>query len=624
MKKRWLAGDYPRCSKPAVRSARVLRGRWRTTTAGEASRRVSIKLESFLADQAYRLCHWRVATDEINYRRFFDVNMLAAIRVEDPEVFAAIHELVFRFIEQGWVSGLRIDHVDGLQDPAAISDEFGRGDSRHPQDTGHRGSVCEGNVLHRGRKNPAHDESLPPEWPCRGTTGYDFLNLLNGLFVDRNGVYALRDAYSRLTGSSETFPQVLYQSKLAILATSLSSEFNVLSHQLDQISEQHRWSRDFTRLSLHRTLRELVACFPVYRTYIRADTDVVRDEDRRRILSAVRLAKRRNPAMSTSYFDFIASVLLLEDPQGLSEDSRQARRRFVLKLQQVTGPVTAKGLEDTAFYRFYPLASLNEVGADPMIPGTSVEQFHRRIRDRMNYLPHELSATGTHDTKRGEDRARLNVLSEIPGAWEAAVRRWQAINAPARCELDGAAVPDSNEEYLIYQTLVGTWPVCPVKAPARQAYTERIVHYLDKALREAKLHTSWLNPYQEYDQAVADFIRAILADVCGPFVYRSERIRAFDRERWFCQFAGPNPGQDLRAWSARFLSGGRMLGLQPGGSRQSPAGRLCAAAAHARRVRIARSGRASWIGRPSLAKLARRSPQDVRYLEGPAVSPGAH
>ncbi len=223
--------------------------------------------------------------------------------------------------------------------------------------------------------------------------------------------------------------------------------------------------------------------------------------------------------MSASYFDFIASVLLLEDPQGLSEESRQARRRFVLKLQQVTGPVTAKGLEDTAFYRFYPLASLNEVGADPMIPGTSVEQFHRRIRDRMNALPHELSATGTHDTKRGEDmRVRLNVLSEIPGAWEAAVQRWQAINAPARCELDGAAVPDSNEEYLIYQTLVGTWPMRPFEAPARQAYTERIVHYLDKALREAKLHTSWLNPYQEYDQAVADFIRAILADAGGPFV----------------------------------------------------------------------------------------------------------
>ncbi len=254
------------------------------------------KLESFLADQPDRLCHWRVATDEINYRRFFDVNMLAAIRVEDPEVFAAIHELVLRFIEQGWVSGLRIDHVDGLQDPqqylASLAEAI-RGTRAKAQDT--EGTVAKETFYIVAEKILAHDESLPPEWLCHGTTGYDFLNLLNGLFVDRNGVYALRDAYSRLTGSNETFPQVLYQSKRAILATSLSSELNVLSHQLDRISEQHRWSRDFTRLSLHRTLRELVACFPVYRTYIQADTDVVRDEDRRRILSAVRLAKRRNP-----------------------------------------------------------------------------------------------------------------------------------------------------------------------------------------------------------------------------------------------------------------------------------------------------------------------------------------
>jgi (1->4)-alpha-D-glucan 1-alpha-D-glucosylmutase len=478
------------------------------------------KLESFLAEQPYRLCHWRVATDEINYRRFFDVNMLAAIRVEDSEVFAAIHELVLRFIERGWVSGLRIDHVDGLLDPQQYLTNL----TKAIRDIRGKAEDAEGGLWEEGfyivaEKILAHDENLPAEWPIQGTTGYDFLNLLNGLFVDRNGLYALRDAYFRLTGGAETFPQVLYESKRTILATSLSSELNVLSHQLDQISEQHRWSRDFTRLSLHRALREVVACFPVYRTYIRPETDVVRDEDRRRILAAVRLAKRRNPAMSHSFFDFIASVLLLEDPEGLSETSRQARRRFVLKFQQVTGPVTAKGLEDTAFYRFYPLASLNEVGADPMIPGTSVEQFHRRIRDRMNALPHELSATGTHDTKRGEDaRARLNVLSEVPGRWESAVGRWQAMNAAARCELDGAAVPDRNEEYLIYQTLVGTWPVEQLEESRRQTYTERIVRYLDKALREAKVHTSWLNPYQEYDQAVANFIHTILSDAESEFI----------------------------------------------------------------------------------------------------------
>jgi (1->4)-alpha-D-glucan 1-alpha-D-glucosylmutase len=477
------------------------------------------KLEALLAGQPYRLCHWRVATDEINYRRFFDVDSLAAIRVEEPEVFDAVHQMVLRFIERGWVTGLRIDHADGLLDPqqylttlsAAV--RRARGDDG-PERTAHDRSgfyIVVEKIL-------GYDETLPADWPIDGTTGYGFLNLLGGLFVDRRGAYALRDAYARFTGHSATFTQVLYESKRAILATSLSSELYMLSHQLDRISDQHRWSRDFTRLSLYRALREVVACFPVYRTYIRPGSDEVREEDRQRILAAVRIAKRRNPAMSPSFFDFIAAVLLREDPAGLSETSRNERRAFVLKFQQVTGPVTAKGWEDTAFYRFYPLASLNEVGGDPTIPGTSIEQFHRRVQDQMARWPHDLLTTGTHDTKRGEDfRARLNVLSEAPEDWEAAVQRWRAMNATALHELDGAAVPDGNEEYLIYQTLVGTWPVDRLDEQARSGYVERIVLYLDKALREAKLHTSWLNPYHEYDQAVASFIRAILDNLQSPF-----------------------------------------------------------------------------------------------------------
>jgi (1->4)-alpha-D-glucan 1-alpha-D-glucosylmutase len=263
----------------------------------------------------------------------------------------------------------------------------------------------------------------------------------------------------------------------------------------------------------------VVNCFPVYRTYIRPDNVTVSDSDRWRILTAVRVAKRRNPAMSPTFFDFIASVLLMEEPAGLSEEARAERLRFVLKFQQVTGPVTAKGIEDTAFYRYYPLASVNEVGGDPTIPGMTVEQFHRRMSDRAEHWPGGMSATGTHDTKRGEDmRARLNVLSEIPDVWAAAVRRWQGQNAAARAELDGAPVPDVNEEYLIYQTLLGTLPVETLDDQTREAYVARIVQYLDKALREAKLHTSWLNPYVEYDQAVAAFIRAILADANSPFV----------------------------------------------------------------------------------------------------------
>ena len=485
------------------------------------------KLEALLTEQPYRLCHWRVATDEINYRRFFDVDSLAAIRVEDPEVFDAVHETVLRFIAEGWVTALRIDHADGLRDPQQYLTDLAQAVCRT---RGNRPGSADNQscaLYTVVEKILAHDEALPADWPVQGTTGYDFLNLLNGVFVDRLGAYALREGYARFIGSSDSFSQVLYESKRVILATSLSAELYMLSHQLDHISEQHRWSRDFTRLSLFRALREVVACFPVYRSYIRPEMGEVREEDRRRILEAVRVAKRRNPAMSHSFFDFIASVLLLEEPAGLTKESRAERRQFVSKFQQFTGPVTAKGLEDTAFYRYFPLASLNEVGGDPTIPGVSTEQFHRRILERSSSWPHALLTTGTHDTKRGEDvRARLNVLSEIPQEWEAAIRRWQEMNIAARCELDGAAVPDANEEYLIYQILVGTWPIERFDETARQGYVERIVAYLDKALREAKLHTSWLNPYEEYDQGVANFIRTILGNLGSPFV---QEIDAFAR-----------------------------------------------------------------------------------------------
>jgi (1->4)-alpha-D-glucan 1-alpha-D-glucosylmutase len=477
------------------------------------------RLEAFIAAQPYRLCYWRVATDEINYRRFFDVDALAAIRVEDPEVFEAVHRTVLRFVAQGWVTGLRIDHADGLRDPQQYLTSLATAVVAARKSVAALPPGEDGSLYTVVEKILAHDESLPADWPIDGTTGYEFLNLLNELFVDRRGVAALRDAYARFIGSVDSFADILYESKRAILTASLSAELYTLSNWLDRLSEHHRWSRDFTKLSLHRALRELVASFPVYRTYIRSEGGEVSDNDRWRILSAVRIAKRRNPAMSPSFFDFIASVLLLEDPEGLSDEQRAQRRQFVLKFQQVTGPVTAKGLEDTAFYRYYPLASLNEVGGDPTNPGTNVEQFHRRTAERAASWPHSMLTTGTHDTKRGEDmRARLNVLSEIPDDWYAAIWRWQSMNQPSRTELDGAPVPDVNEEYLIYQTLVGTWPLEAFDEQSKATYVDRIVAYLDKALREAKQHTSWLNPYEEYDQAVANFIRAILADGESLFV----------------------------------------------------------------------------------------------------------
>ena len=290
-------------------------------------------------------------------------------------------------------------------------------------------------------------------------------------------------------------------------------------------------------------------------------------------MSAVRAAKLRNPAMSPSFFDFIASVLLLEDPEGISEADRDVRRRFVVKFQQVTPPVTAKGLEDTAFYRFYPLASLNEVGGEPTIVGTTVEQFHRRVREQAARWPYGMSSTGTHDTKRGEDmRARLNVLSELPQEWEAAIERWKTLNAEARIELDRVPVPDANEEYLIYQTLVGTWPLEPLDEAGRMQYIDRIVQYFDKALHEAKLHTSWVNAYREYDEAVAQFIRAVLDGLQSPFAKDVRQTCAIDRRRRFSELAGANAVEDLLARRARFLARKRAMGFQPRRSRQSQAG----------------------------------------------------
>jgi len=505
------------------------------------------RLEALLAAQVYRLCHWRVATDEINYRRFFDINALAAVRVEHDEVFQRVHSLVFRALEHGWVTELRIDHPDGLADPkqyfAKLQDVYAQRyrDAAAAETTGadlpaSGAAAAEASApagaapATAGRVAPPlyvavekilmHDENLDPQWPVCGTTGYEFLNQLNGLFVDRRGVYALRGVYSRFTGQSRPFSDILYQSKRAILNLSMSSELHVLAWQLDRISEQHRWSRDFTRSSLIRALREVIASFPVYRTYIRPDDLEPSPEDRRRIVAAIRTAKRRNPEMSPSFFDFIGSVLLLQDPEQLGEADRQARRQFVLKFQQVTGPVMAKGMEDTAFYRYYPLASLAEVGGDPSLPGVVPEQFHRANAQRAAAWPHALSATATHDTKRGEDlRARLNVLSETPAAWEQALRRWQQQNAVHRAEIEGEAVPDANEEYLLYQTLVGTWPLDRSPAERHAVYVDRIVAYMDKALKEAKLHSSWTNPDQEYETGVTNFIRAILDErVSGEFM----------------------------------------------------------------------------------------------------------
>jgi (1->4)-alpha-D-glucan 1-alpha-D-glucosylmutase len=496
-------------------------------------------LEELIGRQAYRLSFWRVAADEINYRRFFDINELAAVRVEERPVFTAVHDLLLRLVRQGLVTGLRVDHVDGLLDPFKYLSDLQREATAAARRTrkettsrpGDSGALPEGDssgaAVERGEgrfapegglpfyvvveKILGHDELLRREWPVQGTTGYEFMNLLNGVFVDASNAQALRELYAEFTGARVKFSDLVYECKRLILKAAMSSELYVLSRRLTRIAERHRHTRDFTQNSLHHALTEVIACFPVYRSYIRRTQTSVGPDDRLNINASMRAAKRRNPAQDPSIFDFIASLLMLRDPKGTTAQERAERRDFVLRFQQLTSPVTAKGLEDTAFYRFYPLASLNEVGGEPALIGISVERFHERNRDRQQSWPHALSATSTHDTKRGEDtRARINVLSEMPEEWNRAVHRWREMNRVKKALVEGAEVPDANEEYLLYQTLVGTWPLASVGDDDRAEYTRRVEEYMQKALKEAKLHTSWINQNEEYERSVRGFVAAVL------------------------------------------------------------------------------------------------------------------
>ncbi|HEY5315901.1 MAG TPA: malto-oligosyltrehalose synthase [Pirellulales bacterium] len=469
------------------------------------------RLEALLAEQTYRLSFWRVASDEINYRRFFDINELAAVHVEDPEVFAQVHAMMFRFLGRGWVTGLRVDHVDGLLDPqqylASLQAGFRAASTEHGR------QVPDGPkpLYIVVEKILGADEKLRATWATHGTTGYDFLNLACGLFVDRYSAKRIKDIYTQFTDVQPRFNDIFYESKKTILGISMSSELHMLSRRLNRISEQHRWSRDFTAASLRRALAEVIACFPVYRTYIQPGDKLVCDQDRQLVVAAVRMAKRRNPAINKSVFDFIASILLLEDPDGLSEAQRQERREFVLRCQQMTGPVTAKGLEDTAFYRAYPLASLNEVGGDPGHFGTPPDEFHRRLAEQAAAWPATMLASATHDTKRGEDvRARINVLSEVPDAWERALARWRTLNRGFKSQVEGEEAPNANEEFLFYQTALGCWPLGSTDDAQHGELIDRLVAYMHKATREAKLNTSWINPDEDYGQAIENFVRGAL------------------------------------------------------------------------------------------------------------------
>ncbi len=522
-------------------------------TPGEASS--FDPLHTLLEEQVYRLSYWRVASEEINYRRFFDINDLAGLRTEDPRVFEATHARIFRWIAEGGVTGLRIDHPDGLADPAGYvhrlqerlflraCHERYQAESKQPADWASVGRLIRDRYRAEMDRDAAsalarrfpivvekiltRDEPIPDDWTIDGTVGYEFLNSLNGLFVDPAASETILATYRDFTGESTNFRAILFDAKRLVTRSSLASERNMLALRLARIAGRDRRSRDFTRAELGRALGSIIASFPVYRTYLRPGRPISKF-DRKVIETAVARGRKRNPTIDQSVFDFVRGVLLMEHPDGLAPEEVARREAFTVRFQQTTGPVQAKGLEDTTFYRYVPLVSLNEVGGDPSRFGTTPEKFHAKNARRLRRWPDGLLATATHDTKRGEDaRIRINVLSELPDEWRDALVRWSKYNASRKRETPRGLAPDAREEYLFYQTLIGSWPFGMEAGGVTAEYVGRLQEYLVKAAREAKVKTSWTDA----DPTHVDALKAFVADVLTgpdsrPFL---EDFRTFQR-----------------------------------------------------------------------------------------------
>ncbi|MGC4000145.1 MAG: malto-oligosyltrehalose synthase [Anaeromyxobacter sp.] len=494
-------------------------------------------LQALLDAQPYRLAFWRVAGEEINYRRFFDVNGLAALKMEDPAVFGEAHRVVLGLIREGKATGLRIDHPDGLYVPPAY---FRRLQASHLLERVRLLAAAEGAPLDAAAEARAlerlfaeleagrlplrplyvvvekvlvHPERMPDGWDVDGTTGYDFLAAVNGLFVDPAAERAFDTLHARVAGGREDPREVAAEAKRLIMSASMSSEVNMLAHRLSRLSETDRRTRDFTLNELSAALVEYVALFPIYRTYVTRRGEV-EERDRATVEATIARARRRSPVVDPSIYDFLRDVILQRYPDGLADEARREWLEFSLRLQQVTGPVTAKAVEDTTFYRYVRLVSLNEVGGEPRRFGVSPGEVHGLLADRQARFPGSLSATSTHDTKRSEDvRLRIDALSELPGDFRAAFTRWSRQNRPHALRKEGRTAPDRRDEYLLYQTLIGAFPdqgLAP-GTPDHAAFVERIQQYMQKALREGKRHTSWTNPDEEYEAAVRTFVARALS-----------------------------------------------------------------------------------------------------------------
>jgi (1->4)-alpha-D-glucan 1-alpha-D-glucosylmutase len=445
----------------------------------------SLALHRLLEQQHYRLAFWRVASDEINYRRFFEIAELAAVCVEDEEVFDELHVLIKRLARKPGVDGVRVDHPDGLADPRTYLERLG--------------TLFERPAWVLVEKILADHEALPADWPVHGTTGYRYANLLTGLFVDAAAEARFDRVYRRFTGEQRSFAELEHASRILVMSTTLAAELDRLAARLARIAAGNRRTQDYTQSGLRKALAETAARFPVYRSYV--SERGVSGTDRRYIEWAAKAARRASRIADPGIFDFVRDVLTLDvaPPAGAR---RRAMLGFAMRFQQFTAPVVAKGDEDTAFYRYQRLLALNEVGGNPRNFGLSLKAFHAASEDRARRWPFTMLGTSTHDTKRSEDsRARLAVLSELSSAWRLALRRWSLLNRSRRAEIEGVAAPSRGDEYHFYQALIAIWP-----AESPQALRERLKAYMLKAVREAKQHSSWINPDLEYEAALERFV----------------------------------------------------------------------------------------------------------------------
>lgn len=460
--------------------------------------RAMAALHHLLERQHYRLAHWRLAGSEINYRRFFDINSLAGLRIENPGTFKAIHRFVERLIAQGHLQGLRLDHIDGLYDPAQYFERLHRLIEADGSRSGAFYVIVE--------KILADNERMPRFEGVAGTTGYEWLNLMSRVLLDERGLDALEQTWRKASGDERSFEDVLIEAKRCVLSTLLGSEFAALARLLARIAAGHYSTRDYAAARLRTALKLFLLHFPIYRTYVAAAA--TSSEDRAVIDATIGKVRAAWSGPDVAILDFLRDALTLDlIAPGRRRHSTARVHRFAGKVQQLTGPLMAKSLEDTAFYRYHRLLALNEVGGDPGSGAVPVADFHDRMRARAQSFPHGLTATATHDTKRGEDaRARLLCLSELAPEWDEAVREWQSLNAPLVEAAEGSRIPSRAHEYMLYQSLLGAWPLEGVDA----SFVERMQDYAVKAAREGKEQTSWLDPEQRYERGLREFLRRLL------------------------------------------------------------------------------------------------------------------